>query len=366
MKRRIPLAIGVALSLSATGAAGQTVHSDDLVILGSVCAGPDCSRYDPFLPGEALRLSENNIRILFESIDARFRLAANESAVNGAEMFAVQIPTSVSATGNLQTTGYPRGAVQPDGRLLLTAGDLGALLASGQFAVVDGLLREDSPVNTVDDPSIPIYLPAGSFTHFTSDFYFVQPATLVENTDGDPIEVSQAGTRYLDAIRLDVAGNEIALGLGAADVVNAVSVGDTGTERRITHVGAGVAPQDIITVGQLAALTGPIAGLVERIGLAETALGSLSGRIDLAGQRLGWLDGQVAATGAIAAALSAMQPNPRRGGLGLSVGLGYHDSVLAVSAGLIVPASDHVLLRGGLVGSTETDVQLTLGGVLQW
>lgn len=61
------------------------------------------------------------------------------------------------------------------------------------------------------------------------------------------------------------AGGGVALGAGAELIANAVSVGGSGTERRIRHVAPGVAPTDAVNLGQLQTLSSQLNDLNTRI-----------------------------------------------------------------------------------------------------
>jgi hypothetical protein len=79
----------------ATPSFADVVHSDDTIVIGSLCAGLDCTSGLNF-GFDTIVLRENNLRILFQdtsnsgSFPSRdWRLVANDSANGGAEYFAI-------------------------------------------------------------------------------------------------------------------------------------------------------------------------------------------------------------------------------------------------------------------------------------
>ncbi|MBY4949533.1 YadA family autotransporter adhesin [Cupriavidus respiraculi] len=128
------------------------------------------------------------------------------------------------------------------------------------------------------------------------------------------------------------ADNAVAIGPGSvADRANSVSVGAAGNARQLTNVAPGTAPTDAVTVQQLGAVS-------------EQA------------RRL------VSASGAMSAAMAAMQPNARaEGPLSVSVGTGTYGGTAALAAGINYYASNRVLVNlkaSAAVGSGLSGNQL--------
>lgn len=128
------------------------------------------------------------------------------------------------------------------------------------------------------------------------------------------------------------ADNSVAIGPGSvADRANSVSVGAAGNARQLTNVAPGTAPTDAVTVQQLGAVS-------------EQA------------RRL------VSASGAMSAAMAAMQPNARaEGPLSVSVGTGTYGGTAALAAGINYYASNRVLVNlkaSAAVGSGLSGNQL--------
>lgn len=110
--------------------------------------------------------------------------------------------------------------------------------------------------------------------------------------------------------------NAVAIGPGSvADRANTVSVGAPGNARQLTNVAPGTAPTDAVTVQQLSAVSAQARRLVS-------------------------------ASGAMSAAMAAMQPNARaEGPLSISIGTGTYGGTAALAAGVNYFASNRVLVN---------------------
>ncbi|MDG5499606.1 hypothetical protein [Marinobacter sp. BGYM27] len=94
-------------------------------------------------------------------------------------------------------------------------------------------------------------------------------------------------THNLDALVISADG-DVALGAGAAIVAEAVSVGDLGSERRVTHVADGVDDSDAVSLAQFNAfkttattsVSGDVEALDTRLSGLETRLSDLVTRLE--------------------------------------------------------------------------------------
>jgi trimeric autotransporter adhesin len=127
--------------------------------------------------------------------------------------------------------------------------------------------------------------------------------------------------------------NAVAIGQNSvADQNDTVSVGSSGSERRITNVADGVDPTDAATVEQL-----------------QAAMGGFSSGYDEVMSHVNKLDNRVSDLGALTSAMSALVPNSRAGGnTQISVGAGYYRDSTAVAAGLFHYFTDNILVNAGV------------------
>lgn len=94
-------------------------------------------------------------------------------------------------------------------------------------------------------------------------------------------------THALDALAISADG-DVALGAGATVVEGAVSVGDLGSERRVTHVADGIDDTDAVTLAQFnqfkveatASVSTEVEALDNRVSEMETRLSALVDRLE--------------------------------------------------------------------------------------
>lgn len=87
-----------------------------------------------------------------------------------------------------------------------------------------------------------------------------------------------------DVLKLSAAANGgVALGSGSVLVENAVSVGSSGNERRVTHVADAVNPTDAVNLGQLQAFESQFEPKVVEL---QSAMTQLAERIEALNSRL--------------------------------------------------------------------------------
>ena len=150
----------------------------------------------------------------------------------------------------------------------------------------------------------------------------------------------------------ETATGGVALGQGTEnDESDTLSVGGTGTERRISHVAAASTETD----------------LVNRSQLQEAEVRMQSG-VDRVSEQLDELDERSDHVGALSAALSALVPNGRAGGITqVALGLGHYSGENAVAAGLFVYLSDGVLFNAGVSSAFATNSTAGRAGfVISW
>jgi autotransporter adhesin len=177
--------------------------------------------------------------------------------------------------------------------------------------------------------------------------------------------LSTGGTALGQGARVQAgATDSVALGRGSvATEGDTVSVGSAGSERRITNVADGINDSDAATVGQLTAFQGDIGGLEDRISGVEDRVSGLDDR------RVDKLSERTDKIGAISAAFSAVEPNPRAvGNSQLSVGIGHYNGTVAVAAGYSYSFNKHPSVNAKAAIATGGNVEHAqgVGLTLSW
>lgn len=345
--RLLPL---LATLLIAGGASvnAQTVYTTDLVVQGQACMGFDCSS-GPVSGSDTIQLLENNTRVGFQTPNANFRLTANESANGGDEEFRIDQLVTQSGLGSVVISDQAMlpGTIQGDGRLLIPNTAYGG--ARGEISFTGDPNEDVTDVETTFDSEgiVETYLPAGSFTNVVGTIYRVVGDQTVQNAAGDPAQIPQTATGYVSAVTFSAANNSVALGRGTVAAANTVSVGASGSERRITGVATPTGPNDLVPLSYFqSALRTPANAQAQEIKALEKR------NRDVA---------------AMSAAFSALQPNPRgSGGLALSIGLGHYDSRTAGAVGVIFSPNSDQQVRVGLSSTGNSQPQFNLSGRIQW
>ncbi|KAA1172882.1 hypothetical protein FWJ25_13820 [Marinobacter salinexigens] len=100
-------------------------------------------------------------------------------------------------------------------------------------------------------------------------------------------------TNALDALVISADG-DVALGAGAAVVEDAVSVGDLGSERRVTHVADAVDDTDAVTLAQFNVFKGEAtASVAAEVDALDTRVSELEARLSTLVDRLEAVAAQV-------------------------------------------------------------------------
>lgn len=87
---------------SVAPARAQTVFYEDVIVVGEICTGIDCTESESF-GFDVLKLKENNTRILFDDTSTTtgfaatdWRLAANDTATGGVNRFSIEDATAAT------------------------------------------------------------------------------------------------------------------------------------------------------------------------------------------------------------------------------------------------------------------------------
>ncbi len=160
----------------------------------------------------------------------------------------------------------------------------------------------------------------------------------------DPANGSDTATSYFVVPAL---GQSVTLGQGSTAASGTVSVGSTGTERRIAGLANPTGGNDLVPLGYID----------ERIvGPARTQASEIDA-----------LEYRTAAVTAMSAALSAIQSNPRATGpVSFGLGLGHFEDQTAGAAGVAIRASANLDLRVGVAFTGASSPQFNLSGHYQW
>ncbi len=329
-----------ALGIAANPTRADQIINDDLIVIGNVCAGFDCSNNQAFA-ADGIELKENNTRLYLGQGD--FILAANQSYNGGANEFRIDTREAVSGSdATAVTVGglilAPNATVMPDGTLRIDLSTHPNAIALSAPAI-NGPNATDTQVTVTDQY---VYIPAGSFT-VSGSLYSINPGVAVTSDAGTTF--SYTGVSNVSLVSFAAGGNGVTLGRGSERVAGAVSVGAAGSERRVTEVADAVNDDDLINMGQLR---------------AATAVADLSPMINA---EAGRLEGVSAMT----AAMSAIQPNPRaRGPFAFSVGLGLYEGETALAAGMTWRANDNMLLKIGVADSKSSSPMTALSLNFAW
>ncbi|MDH5426261.1 MAG: hypothetical protein OEY29_14830 [Gammaproteobacteria bacterium] len=127
----------------------------------------------------------------------------------------------------------------------------------GEIFGFDGIkLKADDPLIMFNDTSSTGSFPSNDWSVGISDYGLAGSADFIvkDVSGGSNVMVLEAG-----------AFGGIALGAGSTVVENAISVGATAAERRITHVAPGVADTDAINLSQVPALLVPVNARIDAL-----------------------------------------------------------------------------------------------------
>lgn len=126
----------------------------------------------------------------------------------------------------------------------------------------------------------------------------------------------------------------IALGAGSTLESGTISVGSTGSERRITNVADGVDATDAVNLRQLQTYQMDIEAYIDSAGLSDD-IDEISARQNRIDRKMSRLSTDIKQSAATSAAFSAVQANPKaEGTTQFSLGLGYYGGEGAAAAGL--------------------------------
>jgi hypothetical protein len=157
---------------------------------------------------------------------------------------------------------------------LIVTGDtcVGSDCADGEeFAFLGLKIKNEHPQILFDDTSGGTF-PANPWMVGITDNGTAEPANFV---------INDAGTGSNVLVLVPGMEGGIALGSGSAVETNAVSVGDTGTERRIRHVAEGIEDTDAVNKVQLESRISTLSDSVDdRIEQIEARIDDLVDRIN--------------------------------------------------------------------------------------
>jgi hypothetical protein len=340
------------LVLTAPPVLADQIIGDDLIVIGGACIGSDCVNGEVF-GNDQLVLKENNTRIAFGS-DESFRLTANQSENGGTSAFILDTRVDVSnANASASTFG---GFVANTGITELADGSLRVDLSASSLSLQleDPLLDEFTDLNVEPLPGQIVIIPAGEWSPIGSTFYSINATPVTEESGAG---FSYAGDGATQNLSFAADGNGVTLGRGSEAVDGAVSVGSDGAERQVKQVADAVADDDLVNMRQFSNLTGVSSSVVE----TETAaaLAQNSAILDTFGRA----DAMIA----MAAASSALQPNPRaQNPLSFALGIGSYEDEAAVAAGLNWRFNDAMFFRLGVAGANRTSPQTSLAISISW
>lgn len=333
-------------------ATAQQVITDDLVVQGRACVGFDCLSSVP-AGTDPLVLTENNLRVSFDTPSTNFRLTANEAGTGGDNAFRIdtKIETSGAAGATLLDGSVVQGTVESDGRLLITDPPI----------IADGQLSPDTDPNadltevsvTVDNADIVgTYIAAGAFTNSiftnsTNSYYEVDGDQTLQNGDGTTAQISQTASAAVSNFTLSATTGSVAVGRNSVATANTVSIGSSAEQRRLTGVAAPVDANDAVPLGYL-----------------QKAIGTQP-RAQAA--QLSSLTGRSRDVNAMSAALSALQWNPRNASdTQVALGVGHYDSQSAIAFGILLRPSSAVTVRAGYATAGRDDPQFNLSSTFRW
>lgn len=340
------------LVLTVTSVRADQVINDDLIVIGGVCVGADCANGEVF-GDDQLVLKENNTRITFGA-DESFRLTANQNSNGGASAFILDTRIDVSNTNASASTfgGWVTDAAVtelPDGTLRI---DLSASNLSIQLE--DPSLDNLTDVDIEPLPGQFVIIPVGEWSAAGANFYSINATPVTEESGGG---FSYAGDGATQNLSLASDVNGVTLGRGSEVVDTAVSVGSDGGERQIKQVADAVEDDDLVNVRQFRNL----AGLSSSASEAETA--ATVAQSDAILDTFGRADAMLA----MAAASSALQPNPRaQNPLSFSLGVGSFEGDTAIAAGLNWRFNEAMYLRLGVADTNRTSPQTSLAVSISW
>lgn len=334
-------AVAIFLAIHPMSARADQVIADDLIVVGNVCVGFDCSNGMSFTSAP-LVLQENNTRLAFGGA-GEFRLAANENILDGMNEFRIDSlqPTVTTSEITLRTASttlnLPSAVVLPDGSLQVP---IDGLLVS---SFVDGLTDADIALTDGQTGIIP----TGSWSNPVGTVYSIQAGATIENAVSGTAGFDGKVEGYHRYVAFSGAGNMVVLGAGSTYQSGAVSVGTATVQRSVKEVGDAVAADDLINLSQLqSAFGGQFTDLRAPIQTEFTRLENVS---------------------AMTAALSALHMNPRaHGPVSFAVGIGTYEGESAAALGLQLRATDRVHLQLGLAASEETSPQTSFSVKMHW
>lgn len=340
------------LVLSAPSVSADQVIDDDLIVMGGACIGLDCVNGEAF-GDDQLVLKENNTRIAFGS-DEAFRLTANQSSNDGTSAFILDTRVDVSnANASASTFG---GLVANTGITELADGALRIDLSASSLSlqIEDPLLDEFTDLNIEPLPGQFVIIPAGEWSSVGATFYSINATDVTEESGNG---FSYAGDGATQNLSFAGDGNGVTLGRGSEIVDGAVSVGSDGVERQIKQVADAVEDDDLVNMQQFLNLTGGSPSALEADTAAALAQNNaILDTFDRADAML-----------AMAAASSALQPNPRaKNPLSFSLGVGSYESETAMAAGLNWRFTEVVFVRLGVAGTNRTSSQTSLAVSITW
>jgi hypothetical protein len=340
------------LVLAAPSVRADQVIGDDLIVIGGACIGSDCVNGEVF-GDDQLVFKENNTRISFGS-DESFRLTANQSNNGGTSAFILDTRIDFSNTNVSASTfgGFHAntGIIElPDGSLRV---DLSASSLTLQFE--DPLFDEFTDLNVEPLPGQFVIIPAGEWTAIGTTFYSINATPVTEESGAG---FSYAGDGATQNLSFAGDGNGVTLGRGSEVVDGAVSVGSDGAERQVKQVADAVEDDDLVNMRQFSTLTSVSLSAVEADSAA--ALAQNNTILDTFGRA----DAMIA----MAAASSALQPNPRAlNPLSFALGIGSYEDEAAVAAGLNWRFNDAMFFRLGVAGTNRTTSQTSLAISISW
>lgn len=274
---------------------------DNLIVQKSACVGLDC--FNGEVPSATITIKQNNTRVGFTNTASSgdsWQMTANETTNGGSNYIGVQTYDVVPRVSDGSAFGYDSAGTRYMNRPpLWPAGD-------------------PPPAGVVFGP-----IPAG-------EVVYSQPG------------VVERVYEHNGEFRLGSGSNGgVALGRNSNLVNGTVSIGGTGTERRLTHLSAGIHDTDAITLGQMQGYY-PLKNEVQVIASQEEKAAQLEDE----------LDGAAAA----AAALSALAPNSRAASRSsLGIGLGTYNNSIAVAVGYFFQITHNSLLNLAISGTNDLD-----------
>ncbi|MEK9765529.1 MAG: hypothetical protein VW274_03550, partial [Thalassolituus sp.] len=269
------------------------VMTEPLTVDGSFCTGRDCVAGESFLqsagrPDLAVKLKENNLRISFRDTSAfvetrdstnteanyyvafpwgnTWKMTGNDSANGGLNEF------SIGLAGVGSGLGYSNGA---------------ATDYSCTAVLVDGRFYGRTEVTPLDDP-IPAGQPAKTMIFDIQSYIADGTERCLNVGETGSVEVNEKNAVFGVKATRDFAEEGaapdirevpgvVALGYGAKQVAEALSVGNSTSQRRIANLADGINELDLVTRGQLRKL--PFEAQVQTIRMVNDQLDALEAQV---------------------------------------------------------------------------------------